>query len=57
MKKIIIMSAAVTASLLAGETMMAAVFGFVMVTGHLAGCFLSEPTRPGHRMPRFGHYR
>lgn len=45
MKKIIIMSAALTATLLAGEAMMAAVFGFVMVTGYLAGYFLRQPGR------------
>jgi hypothetical protein len=34
MKKIIIMSIAVMAALLTGEAMMAAVFGFIMVTGY-----------------------
>ena len=45
MKKVLIMSLAVVASLLIGETMMAAVFGFVMITGYLTGCYLSEPAR------------
>ena len=45
MKKIIIMSVAVMTSLLFGETMMAAVFGFVMLSGLMAGCFMNESTR------------
>jgi hypothetical protein len=45
MKKIIIMSAAVVTSLLLGETLMAAVFGFVMLSGLMAGCFMSEWAR------------
>jgi hypothetical protein len=45
MKKIIIMSAAVMTSLLFGETLMAAVFGFVMLTGLMAGCFMNESAR------------
>ncbi len=45
MKKIIIMSLAVTTSLLFGETLMAAVFGFVMVSGLMAGCFMNESAR------------
>ena len=45
MKKIIIMSLAVMTSLLFGETMMAAVFGFVMLSGLMAGCFMSESAR------------
>ena len=45
MKKIIIMSLAVMTSLLFGETMMAAVFGFVMLSGLMAGCFMNESAR------------
>ena len=45
MKKIIIMSVAVMTSLLFGETMMAAVFGFVMLSGLMAGCFMNESAR------------
>lgn len=45
MKKIIIMSVAVMTSLLIGETLMAAVFGFVMLSGLMAGCFLNESAR------------
>ncbi len=45
MKKIIIMSLAVTTSLLFGETLMAAVFGFVMVSGLMVGCFMNESAR------------
>ncbi len=45
MKKIIIMSVAVVSSLLAGETLLAVVFGFVMVSGLMAGCFMSESVR------------
>jgi hypothetical protein len=45
MKKIIIMSVAVMISLLFGETMMAAVFGFVMLSGLMAGCFMNESAR------------
>ena len=45
MKKNIIMSVAVMTSLLFGETMMAAVFGFVMLSGLMAGCFMTESAR------------
>jgi hypothetical protein len=45
MKKNIIMSVAVMTSLLFGETMMAAVFGFVMLSGLMAGCFMNESAR------------
>ncbi len=45
MKKIIIMSVAVIGSLLAGEPLLAVVFGFVMVSGLMAGCFMSESVR------------
>ena len=45
MKKIMIMSVAVTGSLICGEALMAMVFAFVMVTGLMAGCFMSESTR------------
>ena len=45
MKKNIIMSVAVMTSLLFGETMMAAVFGFVMLSGSMAGCFMNESAR------------
>ena len=45
MKKIIIMSVAVMTSLLFGETMMAAVFGFVMLSGLMAGCFMNQSAR------------
>ena len=45
MKKIIIMSVAVMTSLLLGEIMMAAVFGFVMLSGLMAGCFMNESAR------------
>ena len=45
MKKILIMSAAVMTSLLFGETLMAAVFGFVMLSGLMAGCFMNESAR------------
>ena len=45
MKKTIIMSVAVMTSLLFGETMMAAVFGFVMLSGLMAGCFMNESAR------------
>jgi hypothetical protein len=45
MKKIIIMSLAVTTSLLFGETMMAMVFAFVMISGLMAGCFMNESAR------------
>lgn len=42
MKKIIIMSVAVIGSLLVGEPLMAAVLGLIMVSGLMAGCFMSE---------------
>jgi hypothetical protein len=45
MKKILIMSLAVVTSLLFGETMMAAVFGFIMLSGLMAGCFLNDSAR------------
>jgi len=45
MKKIILMSVAVMASLMIGEILMSAVLGFVMLTGLLAGCFMSESAR------------
>ena len=45
MKKIIIMGLAVMTSLLFGETVMAAVFGFVLLSGLMAGCFMNESAR------------
>jgi hypothetical protein len=45
MKKIIIMSMAVITSLLFGDTLMAAVLGFVMLSGLMAGCFMNESAR------------
>lgn len=45
MRKIIIMSVAVISSLVCGEALMAMVFGFVMVTGLMAGCFMGEAAR------------
>jgi len=45
MKKIIIMSVAIMTSFLFGETLMAAVFGFVMLSGLMAGCFMNESAR------------
>ena len=45
MKKNIILSVAVMTSLLFGESMMAAVFGFVMLSGLMAGCFMNESAR------------
>jgi hypothetical protein len=45
MRKITIMSVAIVTSLVCGEAMMAMVFAFVMISGLMAGCFMSESTR------------
>jgi hypothetical protein len=45
MKKTMIMSAAVITSLFFGEALMAGVFGFVMLSGLMAGCFMNESAR------------
>ena len=45
MKKIIIMSVAVMTSLLFGDSMLAAVYGVVMLSGLMAGCFMNESAR------------
>lgn len=45
MRKITIMSLAIVTSLVCGEALLAMVFAFVMVSGLMAGCFMSESTR------------
>ncbi len=51
MKKTLIMSAAVLTSLLFGEATMAAVFGFVMVSGLMAGSLMNETARRAVECP------
>jgi len=45
MSKIVIMTTAMIAAFLSGQPLMAAVFGSIMVTGLLVGCFLGESAR------------
>lgn len=45
MSKIVIMTTATIVAVLSGQPLMAAVFGSIMVTGLLVGCFLSESAR------------